>query len=107
MKCSYGRSSGKRLLTPLAREVRRRDNAGAVRSLEPAVAGEVAEHREIAIGVACIVPLAVRVGLEFVDAVFSMGKNCQGNRPALSTQRLDPAGGRSAGAFQIRFPQDP
>src|SRR5260370_2995310 len=94
MRCSYGRSSAKRPLTFLPQEFRRRNNAGAVRSLEPAVAGEVAEHREIAIGVACIVPLAVRVGLEFVDAVFSMGMNCQGNRPALSAPRLDPAGAR-------------
>src|ERR1700674_285485 len=87
--------------------LRRYHNARAVTSFEPAVASEVAEHGEIAIGVARIVPLAVRLGLKLVDAVFGVRENCQGNRPALSTQGLDTAGGWSAGRLKIVFTQDP
>jgi hypothetical protein len=90
-----------------AQQLRWYHNAGAVASLEPAIAGEVAEHREIAFGVACIVPLSVRLGLKLVDAVFGMRKNCQGNRLAMSDQRLDPACGRLAGRFKIVLTQDP
>src|SRR5450755_2558152 len=92
---------------PLAREFGQRHNTGAVRSLEPAVTGEVSHHREIAISVACIDALAVPVGLELVDAVFCVRENYEGNRSALSSQFLEAAGGRGAGRFKILFAQDP
>ncbi len=93
--------------TPVAQQLRRYQNASAVTPFEPADASEDAEHGEIAIGIARIVPLAVRLGLKLVDAVFGMGENCQGNRPALSAQSFDTACGRGAGRLKIVFTQDP
>src|SRR5580693_5101732 len=91
----------------LAQGLGRGHDACAVASLEPAVASVVAEHREIAVGVAGIVPLAIRLGHEFVNAVFGMGKDCQGNRMALRGQRFESTGGRGAGRFKIVLPQYP
>lgn len=59
---------------PVVREFGQGHNAGAIPSLEPAVA----EHGEIAVGVArvvqLVVPLAVLLGLKFVNAVSAWGR---------------------------------
>src|SRR5580704_15495387 len=86
---------------------RRGYDAGAIRSVEPAVASEVAHHRKISVGVTRIVALTVRLSLELIDAVFGMGENCQGDRQTLSDQFLEPVGCRGAWRFKIVFTQYP
>jgi hypothetical protein len=82
---------------------RRGYDAGAIWPVEPAVASEVAHHRKISVGVTRIVALTIRLSLELIDAVFGMGKNCQGDRQTLRDQFLEPMGCRGAWRFKIVF----